>query len=314
MQLKAVAVPSLDGKQQDQKIKDILEYTVALKKQIDFVLKNIGTDNMETKVATVIEKAVTSGEMSDVVTDKQFRSYVTRTAKLIQTKVAKDSVISTINQSAEAIAIEASKINLTGYVSINETFTVDEHGYLVVTGGKIGGFSIGATAQYFGTNSADVAPALYWGNADILKATEITDSGARKDWRFKIGASCGITAAGAIYANEGHFRGIVDAGAVSYGAGNTLAGDALTNYTINVYKISSHAIDSSAMEEAYATLKSTVATINGYFSGTLTASNFAANYITSSQISSSKYFIGSSQMTLRTKTINGTSFTYLGTA
>jgi len=271
-----VKLPDIDSKKtSDEKLRSLIEYVYALQKTLNAVLTNIDTDNMTEKVSTVIQQAVdASGPVNGYVTTDNYTSYISQTAQLIQSKVAKDSVISTINQSAEEVAIDASKISLTGYVSINETFSVDTSGFLIVTGGRIGGFNIGTTGQYLGTNSADVAPTLYWGNADILKATEITDSGARKDWRFKIGAKYGVTVAGALYCQEGHFRGNVDAGSVTYGAGNTMAGDALTNYTINVNKISSHTIDASAMETAYATMKANIATVLSYFNGTISADSF----------------------------------------
>ncbi len=46
-------------------------------------------------------------------------SQIIQTADSISTKVSKDSIISEINQSAEEISINASKINLSGYVTIS---------------------------------------------------------------------------------------------------------------------------------------------------------------------------------------------------
>jgi len=298
-----VKLPDIDSKKtSDEKLRSLIEYVYALQKTLNAVLTNIDTDNMTEKVSTVIQQAVdASGPVNGYVTTDNYTSYISQTAQLIQSKVAKDSVISTINQSAEEIAISANKISLTGYVSINETFSVDTSGFLIVTGGKIGGFTIGATGQYLGANSDSVAPTLYWGNADILKATEITDSGERKDWRFKIGASFGVTKAGALYCAEGHFRGSVDAGSVTYGADNTLAGEAVTNYSINVYKISSHAIDSSAMETDYASMKANLATILSYFDGTI-----SANSLYCADLHASSFYLNGHTVSLNSINIGGT--------
>lgn len=54
----------------------------------------------------------------------------------------KDGIISSINQSPESISINASKINLNGVVTANNTFKIDTSGFMTATGGKIGGFKI----------------------------------------------------------------------------------------------------------------------------------------------------------------------------
>ena len=69
-------------------------------------------------------------------------SRVTQTETGLSAKVSKGSVISEINQSAESVSILASKISLTGAVSINNTFKIDTSGYPIMTGGYIGGFEI----------------------------------------------------------------------------------------------------------------------------------------------------------------------------
>lgn len=52
----------------------------------------------------------------------------------IALKVEKDGIISAINQSAESVTIDASKINLNGYTNVNGTFEVDESGNVIVSG------------------------------------------------------------------------------------------------------------------------------------------------------------------------------------
>lgn len=52
------------------------------------------------------------------------------------------TLISAINQTAEAVSIDASKINLNGVVTANQTFKIQLDGSVQCTGGTIGGFKI----------------------------------------------------------------------------------------------------------------------------------------------------------------------------
>ena len=63
-------------------------------------------------------------------------------------KVGEDEIISSINQTAEQIKIQASKISLEGFVSINNSFSIDSNGNFNATGGTIGGFTIGQNSIY----------------------------------------------------------------------------------------------------------------------------------------------------------------------
>lgn len=80
------------------------------------------------------------------------------TAEGLSSTVTKDNVISTINQSSEAVSISASKINLNGVVTANNNFKIDTNGKmtcvnatvsgsvttgnLTASGGTIAGFTI----------------------------------------------------------------------------------------------------------------------------------------------------------------------------
>lgn len=55
-------------------------------------------------------------------------SSITQNAEKIESKVSKDGVVSAINQSAESVTINASKINFNGVVTANEHFRIDEEG------------------------------------------------------------------------------------------------------------------------------------------------------------------------------------------
>lgn len=85
------------------------------------------------------------------VTDDELSSRITVTENEIATKVSKDSIISTINQSAESVAIDASKISLAGKtinltsdnIAIKSTnFNVTKDGKITATSGEIAGWTI----------------------------------------------------------------------------------------------------------------------------------------------------------------------------
>ena len=61
----------------------------------------------------------------------------------VSKKVGDDEIISRINQSAESITIEASKINLNGAITANQYFKINLDGSIESIAGQIGGFSIG---------------------------------------------------------------------------------------------------------------------------------------------------------------------------
>lgn len=57
----------------------------------------------------------------------------------IDSKVEKNGVISAINQSAEEIQIQANKIKLEGYTTINDGFSIDEEGNMTANNGTFNG-------------------------------------------------------------------------------------------------------------------------------------------------------------------------------
>lgn len=67
--------------------------------------------------------------------------------------VQKGGIISSINQSAESISINARKINLNGAFTANNTFKIDTSGFATMTGGKIASFNIGTDAITISKNN-----------------------------------------------------------------------------------------------------------------------------------------------------------------
>ena len=111
----------------------------------------------------------------------------------VSSKVGKDEIISSINQTAEAIKINANKINLsandvlnilagnqinltTGNITINsDNFKVTKNGQITCTAGNIGGFTLGSTS--FSSNFSGIYDYTYYElklvQGDILGRIEI---------------------------------------------------------------------------------------------------------------------------------------------
>ena len=100
------------------------------------------------------ELKVELDELSSTYTDtaQNLQSQITQNASEISTKVSKNGVISAINQSAEAISISASKVNLNGYVTVNGLKTA---GQTVINGANITTDTISASRIRGGTFDGD---------------------------------------------------------------------------------------------------------------------------------------------------------------
>ena len=168
--LPTITDEALNDKQERRKI---LEALYQLTEQLRFVLSNLDEDNIAPMLQEKIEtasreaKQAVAGYNQTVEGVGGLRSRVTQaenniTAAVenaaglesrisvneqgIAASVRADSVIAAINLSPEEITILANKINLCGAVSVNGTFTIDQEGYLVCTGGRLGDLVIAPNA------------------------------------------------------------------------------------------------------------------------------------------------------------------------
>lgn len=196
-----------DGQTAEQQVRALYEYVLALKRQLDFVLCNLEAENLSEDLQEDMKAGNKVEQVIRRFTDGDFESYFRQTAKQIEAKVEEDGVVSAINLSPEGLKIDAQKLDINGVVSINGYFKVGTDGKLECVAGKIGGFEIGAKQLYTGYNDEDVAPTLYLGSEDLKKAYEIGGSGARKDWRLKVGSNFGVTANGTPYFTGGQITG-----------------------------------------------------------------------------------------------------------
>lgn len=94
-------------------------------------------EDLSSKTQAVINAKAESGDV------EKLEAELTLTAEGLSSKVSKGEVISAVNQSAEEVAIEASKINLNGAVTANTYFKINTDGSMEAVSGKVGGFAIG---------------------------------------------------------------------------------------------------------------------------------------------------------------------------
>lgn len=151
------------------------------------------------------------------------------TAEGLSSTVTKDNIISTINQSSEAVSISASKINLNGVVTANNNFKIDTNGKMTcvnatisgsvttgnlkASGGTIAGFDIQGSYLEGSTCS------LYSGQSGgKLKLGQITLSGQKS----------GLVTLGVDYS--------INAGATIFTKGY-LQCDQIYDYSVNTYTL-----------------------------------------------------------------------------
>ena len=111
------------------------------------------------------------------LTDKGIKNAILKVNKAtaeIELKVSKDEIISAINLSPEEITINANKIKLEGYTTINGKFAVDTDGNMTATGGRIGNFVIdqyslkgGSGNNQVGMCSTSGQEYAFWAGADV---------------------------------------------------------------------------------------------------------------------------------------------------
>lgn len=220
------------------------------------------------------------------------RASIKKNADAIELRVEKGGVVSAINQSAEEIKIDASKISLEGLVTVNQTFKIDEDGYLRCNGGTIGGFTIGSSALYNGLSSfSGTENGVYVG----------TDGISLGGGKFKVDAAGNLTASsgtftGKVYANQiqvGGNAGYISGGQIganTIGGGNigggTISGWNIGSATISGGNIGSDTVARGNLAEKYATsaqynsLSADVANLKTIVSSFVGTSGIVANHAT----------------------------------
>lgn len=97
---------------------------------------------------TVAENSITSEVSRAKGAESALGSRITQTETEIESKVSAGEVVSSINQTAQSVKINASKIDFNGVVTANSYFKILTDGSMECISGKIGGFWIDSTSLY----------------------------------------------------------------------------------------------------------------------------------------------------------------------
>lgn len=120
--------------------RQILEYLFQLTKQLRYTLNNLGEENLSDELNSTIHEASRSAvSVERIIRNVEGSvSMIQQTANSIKlevaTKVDENEIISKINQTSESILIQANRINLSGYVTIN---SLKAGGTTTIDGGRI---------------------------------------------------------------------------------------------------------------------------------------------------------------------------------
>lgn len=156
-------LPNINGNtlKDEKERKQIMDYLFQLTEQLKYTLSHLDEENMTDEFKEEIQssEAIQSFERRLESTDGAVQSVLKQTAEGFKLYVRKDDVINSINNSSEVdvngeyIKLNASKILLEGYTTINGAFTVDEEGYLRCTGGTVGAFTVTKDGAIMGNGS-----------------------------------------------------------------------------------------------------------------------------------------------------------------
>ena len=174
-----------------------------------FVVDEAGHVTMK---ASSIDGYVTSGELSSVESDLSSRITVTEDG--IATKVSKDSIISSINQSAESVAIDANKISLSGKninltsdnITIDSTnFSVTADGQITASDGKIANWTISANRIYSQNEDGT------YNSINTRSGSSFALAVGAESLSVTTGAPFRVTQAGKLYATDAVISGTITA-------------------------------------------------------------------------------------------------------
>lgn len=96
----------------------------------------------------VAENSITSEVSRAKGAESTLSSRITQTETEIESKVSAGEIASSINQTAQSVKINASKIDFNGIVTANNYFKILTDGSMECISGKIGGFWIDSTSLY----------------------------------------------------------------------------------------------------------------------------------------------------------------------
>lgn len=116
----------------------------------------------------------------------------------IESKVSKNGIISSINQSSEKVSISAGKINFNGLVTANDYFQILTDGSFAATYGTLGGWTVKDGIMKSNDQKLTLDPAnnrIYFNDDDDDHITELSPDGTRTNFLTVDGGIVGGDAA-----------------------------------------------------------------------------------------------------------------------
>lgn len=147
-----------------KQLKALRDSMYMLTEQLSYALSHLDADNLSESVTESISASAKKSEEA-IGGLEECRSSIQQTKESISSKVAKGTLISEINQSAEQVRISADKIALEGVVTANDGFKINLDGSMQATAGSLGAFSADADGNLAGAASLQVGGVTIAGNS-----------------------------------------------------------------------------------------------------------------------------------------------------
>lgn len=162
-------------------------------------------DTADTAISriTVAEGSITSEVSRAKEAESGLSSRITQTETSISSKVSKGDIASSINQTAQSVKINASKINFNGLVTANTYFKINTDGSFAAKKGTIGNFTVtgGKITTGYATLSMRSHAFVFNGGLEIRAGTSTFSDGSDA---FKVFNLSHVTSGGhMVFANDG---------------------------------------------------------------------------------------------------------------
>ncbi|WP_368256091.1 phage tail protein [Blautia wexlerae] len=162
-------------------------------------------DTADTAISriTVAEDSITSEVSRAKNAESGLSSRITQTETSISSKVSKGDIASSINQTAQSVKINASKINFNGLVTANTYFEINTDGSFAAKKGTIGNFTVtsGKITTGYATLSMRSHAFIFNGGLEIHTGTSTFSDGSDA---FKVFNLSHVTSGGhMVFASDG---------------------------------------------------------------------------------------------------------------
>lgn len=162
-------------------------------------------DTADTAISriTVAEGSITSEVSRAKNAESDLSSRITQTETSISSKVSKGDIASSINQTAQSVKINASKINFNGLVTANTYFKINTDGSFAAKKGTIGNFTVtsGKITTGYATLSMRSHAFIFNGGLEIHAGTSTFSDGSNE---FKVFNLSHVTSGGhMVFASDG---------------------------------------------------------------------------------------------------------------